>query len=74
MDDKFKSESTTPQNQFWPLSMGKPHSLDVNHCVLHIQSEGHREPHNMVRSISMAERLVVLNWEPSDSHYNALTN
>ena len=70
MDDKFKSESTTPQNQFWPLSMGKPHSLDVNHCVLHIQSEGR----NMVRSISMAERLVGLNWEPSDSHYNALTN
>ena len=33
-----------PTANFGPLSRGQPHSPDVNHCVLHIQPEGHREP------------------------------
>ena len=43
---------------FGPLSRRQPHSPDVNHCVLHIQPEGHREPCNEVGSLSLAERLV----------------
>ena len=41
-----------------PLSRGQPHSPDVNHCILHFQPEGYREPHNEVGTLSLAERLV----------------
>ena len=43
---------------FGPLSRGQPHSPDVNHCVLHFQPEGHREPCNEVGSLSPPECLV----------------
>ena len=42
---------------FGRLSGGQPHSLDVNHCVLHFRPEGHWEPCNEVGSLSQAERL-----------------
>ena len=53
---------------FEPLSRGQPHSPDVNHCVLHLGPKGHREPRNEVGSLSPAECLVGLNWEPSNNH------
>ena len=33
-------------------------SLNVNHCILHFQPQGYREPQNEVGSLSLAERLV----------------
>ena len=40
----FKLLFGCPTANFGPLSRGQPHSPDVNHCVLHIRPEGHREP------------------------------
>ena len=31
---------------FGPLLRGQPHLPNVNHCILHFQPEGHREPRN----------------------------
>ena len=47
-----------PTANFGILSRGQPHSPDVNHCILHIQPEGHREPRSEVGSLSPAEPLV----------------
>ena len=43
---------------FEPLSRGQPHSPDVNHFVLHIRTEGHRESRNEVGPLSLAVRLM----------------
>ena len=43
---------------FGPLSKRQPHSPDVNHCILHIRPEGHREPRNEVGSLGPVEHLV----------------
>ena len=63
---KVKNKNYTPHPyifgcstaNFGPLSRGQPHSPDVNHCVLHIRPEGHREPRNEVGSLRTAEHLV----------------
>ena len=47
-----------PTANFGPLSRGQPHSSNVNHCSLHFQPQGHREPRNKVGSQSPAEHLV----------------
>ena len=47
-----------PTANFGPLSRGQTHSPDVNHCVLRLRPEGHREPCSEVESLSPAERLV----------------
>ena len=39
-----------------------------------IRPEGHREPHNEVRSLSPAKRLVGFEPGTSDSNFNALTH
>ena len=43
---------------FGPLLGEQPHLPDVNHCALLFRPKGHREPHNEVGSLSLAERLV----------------
>ena len=57
---------------FQPLSRRHPHSPNVNNCILHIRPKGHWEPHNKVGSVSPAKHLV--DFEPSNSDYNALTH
>ena len=47
-----------PHGQLRAIIEGQPHSPDVNHCILHIRPEGHREPHSEVGSLSPAERLA----------------
>ena len=47
-----------PTANFGPLSRGQPHSPNVNHCSIHFQPQGHREPRNKVGSLSPAEHLV----------------
>ena len=37
---------------------GRPHSRDVNHCVLHFRPEGHPESRNEVGSLGLAKGLV----------------
>ena len=54
----FKLLFGCPTANFGPLSRGQPDSPDVNHCVLHIQPEGHREPHSEVGFLSPATCLV----------------
>ena len=40
-------------------------------CFLLVQPKGHWEPCNEVVSLSLAEHLVDLNWEPSNSNSSA---
>ena len=47
-----------PTINFGPLLRGQPHSSNVNHCVLHFQPEGHREPGNMVGSLIPSKHLM----------------
>ena len=47
-----------PTVNFGPVSRRQSHSHDVNHCILHIQSESHQEPRNKVGSLSPAKHLV----------------
>ena len=52
-----------PMANFGPLSRGKPHSPDVNRCVLHFRPEGHQEPRSevIVRSrffLKSADRYI----------------
>ena len=41
-----------------PLSVGQPHSPNVDHYILHFCFEDHREPHNEVWSLRPAELQV----------------
>ena len=43
---------------YGPLSRGWPHTLDVNHWILHFQPEGHWKPCNEVGSLSLPECLM----------------
>ena len=48
---------------FGPLSREHPHSPDINYCILTYSTEAHREPHNEVGSLSLAECLVGFDTE-----------
>ena len=54
----FKLLFGCPTTNFGPLLRRKPHSPNVNHCVLHIRPEGHREPRYEVGSLNPAKCLT----------------
>ena len=54
----FKLLFEFPTANFVSLLRGQPHSLDVNHCVLHFWPEDYRESRNEVGSLSLAKCLV----------------
>ena len=43
-------------------------------AFVQVRPKGHREPHNEVGSLSLAECLADFDWEPSDSDCNVLTH
>ena len=47
-----------PNGQLWAIIEGTDSLTNVNHCVLRLRPEGHREPCSEVESLSPAERLV----------------
>ena len=60
--DFFQLLFGCPTAIFGQLSMDQPHSPDVNHCVLRIPPQSHREPCNEVGSLSPAKCLVRFEW------------
>ena len=52
---------------FGPLSRVQPHSLDVNHCVLHFRPKGHWDPRGKVGSLSLSKCLV--GFEPGSFEF-----
>ena len=63
----FKLLFGCPTANFGSLLRGQSHSPDVDHCVLHFRPEGHRESHNGVAFLSLAECLV--GFEPGNFQF-----